>query len=137
MEKNILMTSFYKYAERRLLEDDDSTGVGPSLGNQGGGEVSDAKNAFHDLIPALTNGLSGPTGAQVLTSMINAIMKDGMVPQRVKQEINQKVQSRWSHLIDLSDSPPGEGPGVGNMPAGQPDSSMNNVIVPPMADRSG
>ncbi len=136
-----MIKTFKQYAKRRFLEDDGSS-VGPSLGgnsNMMGGNTSDARAAFKDLAPAIENSLSGSMGARVLTAMMNTIVSDPVVPEQVKQEIRTKVQEKWSHIVDLSNSPVGQGPGLGNQPSNMAgtDPSMSNIIVPPAADNRG
>lgn len=127
-------------------------GVGPSIGNVASHDMGtldgntgngDVRNAFKDLYSELESSLGGPTGSNVLNAMVNTVMGDPQVPERVKQVIRQKVEERWSHVVDLSDSPPGQGPGLGNIPGGptppqgKPDPSLNNVVVPNTADAMG
>lgn len=129
-----MFKTFGDYA--RLREDDEGSSVGPSLGthrHRGG----DAHAAFKDLLTPLEAVLTGP----VLSAVVNAVMGAPNVPERAKQEIRNKVQSHWSHVVDLSDSPPGQGPGLGNSPGfganSSFDPSMSNVVVPPQSDQRG
>lgn len=123
------------------------SGVSAPIGNgqdmtQPMGNANDLRLAFKDLSSSLEDGLSGPTGPNVLNAIVNAVMADPQVPSAVKQSIRRKVEERWSHVVDLSNSPPGQGPGLGNISGNmpnqpRPDPSMNNVIVPNPSDSMG
>jgi hypothetical protein len=139
-----LIKTFGQYV--RLREDmNDNSGVSAPIGN-GAGQIapysSRLQMAFKDLSASISSALNGPTGSQILNAIVNAVMSDPQVPNGVKQEIRQKVSTRWTHLIDLSNSPPGQGPGLGNVPGNvptgrPPDLSMNNMIVPNAGDTGG
>lgn len=120
------------------------SGLNPSVGGDASpsGTSGDIGAAFRDLSSSLSNALTGPSGPQVLNAIVNAVMGDPQVPARVKQEIKHKVASRWSHVVDLSDSPAGQGPGLGNIPGNthrpqHQDRSMNNVVMPNPSDNLG
>jgi hypothetical protein len=116
-------TQYAKIRDRQLREDDSGpgSGVGPSLGSNAiSGNASDAAAAFKDLSSSIETGMMGPNGTEVLNAVIGSIMGNPTVPQGVKSEINQKVKEKWSHIVDLSASPPGQGPGLGNQPGDPP-----------------
>lgn len=136
-----MIKTFGQYV--KLREDlDGSIGNTDNQSAEPTGTAGDLGAAFKDLTSSLANGLTGPSGPKVLNAMVNSVMGDPQVPDRVKQEIRQKVAQRWSHVVDLNDSPDGQGPGLGNISGNTTrkapyDPSMSNVVIANPSDSLG
>jgi hypothetical protein len=150
-----LIKTFGQYAkmrDRKLREydtDAQGSGINPSMGDDSSngqpmGTAGDIGSAFKDLSTTISHSLTGPSGSKILNSIVNAVLGDPQVPDRVKQALKQKIAAKWSHVVDPDGtSPDGQGSGLGNIPGDtQPrkapnDPSMSNIVVPNPSDNLG
>ena len=107
------MESFEYFLQRKIKEDDQS-GVAPGLGQIDGmpdpsadspSPGDDAKGAFRDLLPSIQSAVAGPSGRAIISAVVQSIMSDPQVPDRVKTDIQSRVSAKWSHLIDMGSKP--------------------------------
>lgn len=133
------MNDFYSYLRTRQLAEVEGAGVGPGLADLAGprefgddpsvrGGTSDVREAFEDLSDLIGSAVSGNSGKGLLNQMVALVMNDTQVPDRVKKEIEGKVKSRWSSVIDLTDKS-----GKGALPGGNnPDPKGGNGGMDPL-----